>query len=56
MLTADDVLLYGLALTPATLLGAWTGKKVLTRVSDRFFVLLVEAGLVVAGCTFLIGR
>jgi len=57
--TADlltrTVLLYGLALTPAVLAGAWTGKKILTRVSDRLFVLLVEAGLVVSGLLFLAG-
>ncbi|MGI8721483.1 MAG: hypothetical protein ACR2JG_04570 [Geodermatophilaceae bacterium] len=54
-LISGQVLLYGVALTPATLLGAWTGKKVLNRVSDRAFVLLVEAGLVVGGIIFLLG-
>jgi uncharacterized protein len=49
------VLLYGVALTPATLLGAWVGKKIIGRVSDRVFVLLVEIGLLAAGTLFLIG-
>jgi uncharacterized membrane protein YfcA len=49
------VLLYGLALTPATLLGAWTGKHLVGKMSDRVFVVLVEAGLLVAGVLFLVG-
>ena len=31
---------------PATLAGAWVGKRVVARISDRVFVLLVELGLV----------
>jgi hypothetical protein len=54
LLTAQ-VLLYGIALTPATLLGAWTGKKIVGRISDRVFVLLVEIGLIAAGLLFVIG-
>ncbi len=49
------MLLFGIALTPATLLGAWTGKKIVGRISDQVFVLLVEAGLIVAGLLFLLG-
>jgi uncharacterized membrane protein YfcA len=49
------VLLYGLALTPATLAGAWTGKKIVGRISDRVMVLLVELGLVAAGVLFIVG-
>jgi uncharacterized membrane protein YfcA len=48
--------LLGLVLTPATLAGAWAGKRTVDRISDRVFVLLVEAGLVVAGVLFLFGR
>jgi hypothetical protein len=44
-----------LALTPATLAGAWTGKKLLGRISEGAFVALVEAGLLAAGALFLIG-
>lgn len=54
-LLTSQVLLYGAALTPATLLGAWAGKKIVGRISDRVFVLLVEIGLLVAGALFLIG-
>lgn len=54
LLTAR-VLLHGAALTPATLAGAWAGKKLVGRISDRVFVLLVEAGLVAAGLLFLAG-
>jgi uncharacterized membrane protein YfcA len=54
-LLTGRVLLFGALLTPATLAGAWVGKRILGRVSDRAFVLLVEAGLVVAGVLFLFG-
>jgi hypothetical protein len=54
LLTAE-VLLFGITLTPVTLLGAWTGKKIVGRISDRVFVLLVEIGLVAAGLLFLLG-
>ncbi|MFG1675143.1 sulfite exporter TauE/SafE family protein [Micromonospora sp. NPDC049282] len=50
------VLLLGLALTPATLAGAWVGRRTVGRISDRLFVRLVEAGLVAAGLIFLLGR
>jgi uncharacterized membrane protein YfcA len=49
------VLVFGLALTPATLAGAWVGKRIVGRISDRVFVLLVELGLVAAGALFLAG-
>lgn len=54
-LLTSRVLLYGAALTPATLVGAWVGRKIVGRVSDHVFVWLVEAGLVVAGLLFLAG-
>lgn len=54
-LLTGRVLLYGAALTPAALLGAWVGKKIVGRISDRVFVALVEAGLLVAGVLFLLG-
>jgi uncharacterized membrane protein YfcA len=54
-LLTNRVVLYGLALTPATLAGTWAGKKVVGRISDRMFVVLVEAGLLLAGVLFLIG-
>jgi uncharacterized membrane protein YfcA len=54
-LLTKQVLLYGLALSPATLLGAWTGKKIVGHISDRTFVVLVEIGLLTAGVLFLFG-
>ncbi|HZE37207.1 MAG TPA: sulfite exporter TauE/SafE family protein [Stackebrandtia sp.] len=54
-LITGAVLTFGLALTPATIAGAWVGKHIVDRISDRLFVLLVEAGLVIAGLLFLIG-
>lgn len=48
------MLLCGAALTPATLLGAWVGKKIVDRISDRVFVLLVEIAFLEAGILFLI--
>lgn len=54
LLTAR-VLLLGAAMTPATLAGAWAGKKIVTKISDRTFVVLVEAGLAAAGLLFLTG-
>jgi len=49
------VLLLGAAMTPATLAGAWVGKRVVARISDRVFVMLVELGLVTAGLLFVTG-
>ncbi|HWD78474.1 MAG TPA: sulfite exporter TauE/SafE family protein [Kribbella sp.] len=54
-LLTRQVLLYGAALTPATLAGAWLGKRIVGRISDRVFVVLVELGLLAAGALFLLG-
>ncbi|GAA2697788.1 sulfite exporter TauE/SafE family protein [Actinoplanes palleronii] len=53
-LLTPRVLWFGAALTPATLAGAWAGRRLVSRVSDRTFILLVEAGLVAAGALFLL--
>jgi hypothetical protein len=39
-LLTGQVWLYGAALTPATLLGARVGRKIVGRISNRMFVLL----------------
>ncbi len=39
----------GLALAPSTAAGAWVGSKLLDRLPGRTFLVLVEAGLIVAG-------
>jgi uncharacterized membrane protein YfcA len=49
------VLLYGAALTPATLAGAWLGKRIVGRITERTFVIGVELGLLAAGTLFLLG-
>lgn len=54
-LLSGRVLLLGLALVPATTAGAWAGKRLVGRISDRLFVTLVEVGLVVAAVLFLVG-
>jgi uncharacterized membrane protein YfcA len=54
-LLTTQVLAYGLALTPATIAGTWVGRHLVDRMSDRVFVIVVEAGLVVAGMLFLVG-
>lgn len=54
-LLTRQVLLYGAALTPATLAGTWLGKRIVGRISDRVFVVLVEVGLLAAGALFLLG-
>lgn len=46
--------LIGLALTPATIVGAWTGKHIANRLPAQLFVLLVEAGLIASGLLLLI--
>ncbi len=53
-LLTTQVLLFGVALTPATLGGAWVGRKIVGRLSDRVFVVLVEVGLLAAGVLFLV--
>jgi uncharacterized membrane protein YfcA len=44
----------GLALAPATLAGTWAGTHLLDRIPARVFLVLVEAGLVVAGTLLII--
>ena len=52
-LLTGRIVLYGAALTPVIMAGAWTGRRIVASISDRVFVALVEAGLVVAGLLFL---
>ncbi|MFC0505060.1 sulfite exporter TauE/SafE family protein [Micromonospora costi] len=54
-LLSPRILLLGLALAPATLAGAWAGRRTVNRISERLFVHIVEAGLVAAGLLFLLG-
>jgi uncharacterized membrane protein YfcA len=54
-LITSRVLLLAAAMTPATLAGAWAGRRIVTHLSDRVFVTLVEIGLVAAGLLFCTG-
>jgi uncharacterized protein len=54
-LLTPRVLLYGVALTPSVVAGAWVGRRIVGQISDRVFVVLVEVGLVVAGLLFIVG-
>ncbi|MBB5082266.1 sulfite exporter TauE/SafE family protein [Nonomuraea endophytica] len=49
------VLQLGLALTPAIIAGAWLGKKTVMRMSAGIFVLVIEAGMLIAAILFLVG-
>jgi uncharacterized protein len=45
----------GVALVPGVTAGAWAGTKTLARMSNRRFVLVAEAGILVAGILLLLG-
>lgn len=47
--------LSGLALAPLMVAGAWGGKRVLDRLPERAFVILIELVLLVAGTLLLVG-
>jgi hypothetical protein len=44
----------GLSLGPIMIVGSWLGKQILHRISERTFLMAVEATLIVAGLNFLI--
>ena len=52
-LLVGSVLANGLLMVPFMVLGAWVGKRIVNRFSDRAFTLLVEATLLVSGAVFL---
>lgn len=53
VLTVSDTL-TGLALGPVMILGSFLGKRVVDRLPEKAFVLIIEAVLIVAGLMFLI--
>ena len=53
-LLSAGVLVLGLLLAPATMFGAWAGRHVVRRISERAFVLVVEVGLVVSALLLLV--
>jgi uncharacterized membrane protein YfcA len=48
-------LVAGAALAPLMILGSAAGKRLVDRLSDRVFVLIVEAAMLVSGLAFLVG-
>ena len=55
LLTAR-VAALGVVLAPATVLGAWVGKRVVHHLSERVFRVLVEVGLVVSGAFLVLSH
>jgi uncharacterized membrane protein YfcA len=55
-LLSPTVLALGACLAPATMLGAWTGKRLVQRISDTAFRWLVEGGLVISGVVLLVAQ
>jgi hypothetical protein len=53
VLTRSDVLI-GLALGPLMILGSYLGKRILDRLPERLFVIIIELVLIIAGFIFLI--
>lgn len=51
----NTALVAGAALAPLMILGSVAGKAVLGRLGDRAFVVIVEATMIVAGVSFLLG-
>jgi uncharacterized protein len=49
------VVVLGLLLAPATMVGAWVGRHLVHRISERIFVLVVEVGLLVSAALLLVG-
>jgi hypothetical protein len=54
ILTARGVLV-GLALGPIMIGGSWVGKRIVDRLPEHVFVLLIEITMATAGVLFLIG-
>ncbi|HEU5410937.1 MAG TPA: TSUP family transporter, partial [Candidatus Acidoferrales bacterium] len=49
-----DAASIGLLLGPVMILGSFLGKKIVDRLPERVFVLIIEAVLIIAGLLFLI--
>lgn len=54
ILTARAALI-GLALGPVMVGGSWTGKRIVDRLPEKIFVLLIEVTMLAAGVVFLAG-
>ena len=51
---SDASILIGLAIGPLMIAGSWAGKRIVDRLPERVFVLLIEATMTAAGLLFLI--
>ena len=49
-----DAFVTGLALGPIMLAGSYTGKRILERLPERFFIVLIELVLIISGITLLV--
>jgi uncharacterized membrane protein YfcA len=45
----------GLLMVPSMLAGTWIGKRIVDRMSERIFIVVIEVVLIVTGVVFLIG-
>jgi uncharacterized membrane protein YfcA len=50
----DSAIVAGLALGPVMIAGSWVGKRIVDRIPERVFVLIIEVTMVAAGLLFLI--
>lgn len=50
----DAAIAAGLALGPVMIAGSWVGKRIVDRIPEHVFVLIIETTMVVAGLLFLI--
>jgi uncharacterized membrane protein YfcA len=50
----DASIVAGLAIGPLMVVGSWAGKRIVDRLPERMFVLLIEATMTVTGLLFLI--
>ena len=48
-LLSSRVLVTGLLLAPCMFAGSWAGKRLLDRMSERFFIAMIETVMAVAG-------
>jgi uncharacterized membrane protein YfcA len=50
----NSAIVAGLALGPVMIAGSWVGKRIVDRIPEHVFVLIIEATMVAAGLLFLI--
>jgi uncharacterized protein len=50
----DTAIVAGLALSPVMIAGSWVGHRIVDRMPERVFVLIIELTMLVAGLFFLI--